>query len=121
MDINTFFEKWQGQIETNYAPFIRRSKLIDMYNDLKKLVSAQEALSKAARDFIDIDDEIHSAPEGEEWKVIETRAKIYTHRRRILLLAMNPPNKHIEPTTKERGGSCLALVLKEGYPCFLKM
>jgi len=44
------------------------------------------ALVKAARDFITIDDEIHSAPCEENWPIIEERAARYTEARKLLLL-----------------------------------
>lgn len=102
MDIDSFIKKWQGHIYGRYASHCAEPMIIDMYNDLIKLViMAQSKLATAAREFIDIDDEIHSASEGDEWKIIENRAKIYTNRRRTLLLAMNPPNKQINPTLNE--------------------
>ena len=78
MDIDTFFEKWQGQIETHYADHVRRPMLTDMYNDLKKIINRYEVVLNAARDFIVIDEEVHSAPCDETWNIIEERAKRYT-------------------------------------------
>jgi len=38
--------------------------------------------------FIEIDDEIHSAPEDERWEKIEERAKKYTELRRLIKLVL---------------------------------
>lgn len=96
MDVDTFFEKWQGHINSRYADHIREPMLLDMRNDLKKLVNSPTVneLALVARDFITIDDEIHSAPDDEDWATIKNRAESYTNARRKLLLFI----KQIEST-----------------------
>lgn len=44
MDIDTFFKKWQGQIETHYAAHVRQPMLAEMYNDLKTISDSSQEL-----------------------------------------------------------------------------
>uniref|UniRef100_A0A6M3M2V1 Uncharacterized protein n=1 Tax=viral metagenome TaxID=1070528 RepID=A0A6M3M2V1_9ZZZZ len=64
--------EYGGMGESGFFDFYRREDVM--------------ALVKAVRDFITIDDEIHSTPSGENWPIIEERAERYTEARKNLLL-----------------------------------
>ena len=48
------------------------------------------AIARAARNFITVDDEVHSSPSNEDCAIIVERAERYTEARKKLLLLIKP-------------------------------
>lgn len=66
--------EYKGMGESGYFDFYK-------VEDVMKII-------KAAKDFVTIDDEVHSALHEEDWLIIEERAGRYTEARKKILLLM---------------------------------
>ena len=56
--------------------------------EYRSLENKFDELTKLSKTFVHVDDEIHSAPEDEDWKIVEERGRRYTEARKELLLFM---------------------------------